>query len=203
VVMERFGDDDNPALVAAGKGYQIHQVRWPVLEGVFGEGLLLEPEGDPVANVVAIPDADQTPEQLAGLALSGGGPQSPFALRLVENGFRVVVPTLIDRSDAFSGNPAIRMTNQPHREWIYRQAYQMGRHVIGYEVQTVQSAVDWFQRFDEPDARTKVAVVGYGEGGLIAFYAAAVDPRIDACLTSGYFDSRQRVWQEPIYRNVW
>src|SRR5439155_27135652 len=41
-----------------------------------------------------------------------------------------------------------------------------------------------------------------GEGGLIAFYAAALDTRIDAALVSGYFCPRQRVWQEPIYRNV-
>ena len=37
------------------------------------------------------------------------------------------------------------MTNQPHREWIYRQAYHMGRHVIGYEVQKVLAAVDWIE----------------------------------------------------------
>jgi Dienelactone hydrolase family len=30
-----------------------------------------------------------------------------------------------------------------------------------------------------------------------------VDTRIDAALVSGYFDSRQQVWSEPIYRNVW
>ena len=202
VVMERFGDDDNPALVARSGGYRIQQIRWPVSEGVFGEGLLLEPSCDPVGCVVAIPDADQTPEQIVGLS-PGVPPESQFARRLVENGFRVIMPVLIDRSDTWSGNPAVRMTNQPHREWIYRQAYQMGRHVIGFEVQKVQSAVDWFKQRDGAGAETKVAVVGYGEGGLIAFYAAAVDPRIDACLTSGYFNSRQQVWREPIYRNVW
>ena len=93
------------------------------------------------------------------------------------------------------------MTNQSHREWIYRQAYQMGRHVIGYEVQKVLAAVDWIEKQAGPDA--KVGVAGYGEGGLIALYAAAADPRIDAALVSGYFHSRQRVWAEPIYRNVW
>jgi hypothetical protein len=46
-------------------------------------------------------------------------------------------------------------------------------------------------------------VAGYGEGGLIAFYASAADTRIDAALVSGYFNSRQNVWSEPIYRNVW
>src|SRR6185295_3922016 len=49
----------------------------------------------------------------------------------------------------------------------------------------------------------KTGVVGYCEGGLIAFYSAAVDKRIDAVLVSGYFNSRQQVWDEPIYRNVW
>jgi dienelactone hydrolase len=108
---------------------------------------------------------------------------------------------LVDRTSRWSGHPDIRITDQPHREWIYRQAYQMGRHVIGYEVQKVLGAVDWFARRRRDNA--KIGVVGYAEGGLIAFYAAAVDPRIDAALVSGYFDNRQRVWSEPIYRNVW
>jgi len=46
-------------------------------------------------------------------------------------------------------------------------------------------------------------VTGYGEGGLIAFYAAAVDTRIAGALVSGYFKSRQQTWQEPLYRDVW
>jgi hypothetical protein len=37
---------------------------------------------------------------------------------------------------------------------------------------------------------------------LIAFYAAALDWRIEAAMVSGYFDSHQRLWEEPIYRNV-
>jgi dienelactone hydrolase len=190
VVMERFGDEDNPALVSETEAYRVYQVRWPVLEGVFGEGLLLEPKGPIRARVVSVPDAPQTPEQLAG--------QSGY--RLAENGFEVVIPTLIDLGSRWAGHPEIRMTPQTHREWIYRQAYHMGRHVIGYEVQKVLAAVDWFQR---KDPGGKIGVTGYGEGGLIAFYAAAVDIRIDAALVSGYFGSRQAVASEPIYRNVW
>jgi dienelactone hydrolase len=84
----------------------------------------------------------------------------------------------------------------------------MGRHIIGYEVQKILAVVDWFAKRSDvtPSPRPfplKIGVAGYGEGGLLAFYAAAVDTRIDSCLVSGYFDSRQRTWQEPIYRNVW
>lgn len=199
-VMERFGDEDNPALVAETDRYRVYQVRWTVLEGVHGEGLLLEPKAKPLAHIVAIPDADQTPEQLAGLA-PGLPPESQFARRLAENGFRVVVPTLISRDCDFSGNPQVRFTNQPHREWVYRQAFEMGRHVIGFEVEKVLAAVDCLERTAGQEA--KIAVAGYAEGGLIAMYAAALDPRIRACLVSGHFDSRQRLWEEPIYRNVW
>ena len=111
------------------------------------------------------------------------------------------MPTLIDRSDKFSGNPRLeRTTNQPGREWIYRQSYELGRHVIGYEVQKILAAVDGI-RAQSPDL--KIGVAGYGEGGLLALYAAAVDPRIDAALVSGYFGPRESAWKEPLYRNVW
>ena len=197
--MERFGDDENPALVAEAEHYRVHQVRWPVFDDVSGQGLLFEPKGTVRGYVVALPDADQTPEQIAGLA-SGIKPESQFARSLAENGFEVVVPVLIDRTSRWSGHPDIRMTDQSHREWIYRQAFHMGRHIIGYEVQKVLAAVDWFR---ERNANGRIGVAGYGEGGLIAFYSAAVDSRIESALVSGYFDSRQAVWSEPIYRNVW
>ncbi len=197
-----------PPKVAEAEGYVVYAVRWPVFEGVHGEGLLLEPKERPVAQVVALPDADQTPEMVCGLA-AGLAPDAQFARRLAENGCRVLVPVLIDRQDAGSGNATLkRFTNQPHREWVYRQAYEMGRHIIGYEVQKVQAAVDWFvaqtaaRGADTNAPAPRVGLIGYGEGGLLALYCAALDPLVDATLVSGYFSSRQELWAEPIYRNV-
>ena len=125
-----------PRLSQMTHAYRIYQVRWPVLDGVSGEGLLLEPKSRPIGHVVALPDADQTPEQIVGLT-TGVAPEAQFARRLAENGFEVVVPVMIDRTTRWSGHPDIRVTDQSHREWIYRQAFHMGRHVIGYEVQKV------------------------------------------------------------------
>lgn len=198
--MERFGDDDNPALVAAMPRYRVYQVRWPVLDGLWGTGLLVEPESAPVAHAVVVPDAGQTPEQLLGLA-PGIPAAAQGARRLAENGFELVLPLTVSRDKLETADPQIRSSDQTYREWIYRQAFHLGRHVIGYEVQTVLAAVDWVCARRGPAAR--VGVAGYAEGGLTAFYATAVDPRIEAALVSGYFDSRQRVWAEPIYRNVW
>jgi dienelactone hydrolase len=194
----------SPVKIAETDAFVIKTVRWPVFDGVWGEGLFLEPKAQPVACVVAIPDADQPPEMLAGLA-PGLAPERQFARRLAEHGCQVLVPVLVDRQDTWSGNPRInRLTNLPHREWIYRQAYPLGRHIIGYEVQKVLAAVDFFdgKKQTTDGKRQKTGVGGYGEGGLIAFYAAALDRRIEAGLVSGYFDSRQRLWEEPIYHNV-
>lgn len=190
-----------PAEVARGKGYRVLAVRWPVFDDVDAEGLLLQPDGPPKARIVAIPDADWSPEMLVGLA-PGVDPAAQFARRLAENGCQVVVPVLIDRRDTWSGIPGVGMTNQPHREWIYRMAFENGRHIIGYEVEKVLAAVDWFTHQNtQHDA--PIGIVGYGEGGLLALYSATLDPRVRATLVSGYFQSRQELWREPIYRDVW
>jgi dienelactone hydrolase len=97
-------------------------------------------------------------------------------------------------------DPQLKASQQTWREWLYRQAFHMGRHPIGYEVQKVLAAVDAFR---ERATTSKVGVVGYGDGGLLALYSAAIDPRIDGALVSGYFQPRRRVWDEPIDRNIW
>ncbi len=190
-----------PAKLAETERFTAHAVRWPVLAGVNGEGLLLQPRGRITARVVALPDADQTPGSIAGLA-EGLPPARQFARRLAESGCQVIIPTLLSRQTANSGSTALKVfTNQPHREWIYRQAYTFGRHVIGYEVQKVLAAVDWFES-ENAAQRVPIGVVGWGEGGLLAFYSAALDRRINAALVSGYFQRREAIWAEPIYRNV-
>lgn len=194
VMMEKYTINSDPLIVAETAKYRVYRVRWPVLNRVNGEGLLLEPKTSPLANIVAVPDADQTPEQLAGLA-QGIPAESQFARRLVENGYQVLIPVLASREYLFPGTTQ----QQTHREWIYRQAFHMGRHIIGYEVQKVLAGVDWFKKQNKD---LKIGVAGYHEGGLIAFYSAALDPRIDAALVSGYFNSRDGFWNEPLYRNI-
>lgn len=197
---------DRSSIVAWTKQVRVHAVRWPVLEGVTGEGLMLVPERQR-AGVVVLPDADWTPEMFCGIR--DGLPESvQFVRRLAAAGCLVVIPTLISRSDEFSGSPRVAWTNQPHREFIYRQAFEVGRHVIGYEVQKVLAAVDLLAQHAQRHSESKssafpIGVAGVGEGGLLALYAAAIDSRLQSSLICGYFQEREGIWQEPIYRNVW
>ena len=199
---ELVGTTKNGALVGKGENYEIYAVRWPVFRDVHGEGLLLVPtKGEKVADIIAIPDADQTPEQICGLA-DGIPAESQFARKLADNGCRVLVPMLINRQmsrRAPPGQPG--RANLTNREFLYRPAFELGRHLIGYEVQKVLAGVDWFAK-ESGEKGSNIGAIGYGEGGQIAFYAAALDVRIESCGVAGYFDSRQDVWREPIDRNV-
>src|SRR5438034_761491 len=138
--LEYVSTTASPAKVAETPTYIVYAVRWRVFDGVYGEGLLLQPKGLAVARVIAIPDADQTPEMLVGLA-PGIAAENQTARRLAENDCQVLVLTFIDRQDTWSGNPALnRFTNQPHREWIYRQAYHLGADIMGYDVRKAVAA---------------------------------------------------------------
>ena len=191
------GTTARPSLVAQSAAFRVFAVSWPVIGTIEGEGLLLVPvEGPPRADVIAIPDADQTPEMLCGLA-EGIPVASQYARTLAESGCRVLIPTLIDRQLEPRNGRAV-MTS---REYLYRSAFELGRHLIGYEVQKVLAAVDWLaqeQRTENP----QVADVGWGEGGMLALFSAALDPRIDVTCVSGYFEPRENIWKTPLDRNV-
>lgn len=192
----------NQLLVVKTETYEGFAVRWPAFGDVHGEGLLLVPtKGEKLADVVAIPDCEQTPEQICGL-VDGVPPESQFARRLAEAGCRVIVPALISRQRAHRISPGRQGgPNLTHREYIYRSAFELGRHIIGYELQKVLACVDWFTK-EAGDNDARIGVIGYGEGGMLALYAAALDTRVDATCTSGYFGPREGIWQQPLDRNV-
>lgn len=122
-------------------------VCWPAFTvgavTVDGEGLWLRPRTKPAnARIIVIPDADHSPELVAGCIGDDTDLHDQYALRLAEAGFEVLVISLIDRQDTFSGTDTAQATvggaeegtfipvytNQPHREWLHRAAYQMVRN---------------------------------------------------------------------------
>ena len=194
------GPDLSPAsaLVGTGDGFKIYTVTWTVFRGVEAEGLLLQPDSPAKASVIAVPDCDWTPEQLVGL--QPGLPESQqFARKLAANGCRVLVPFLIDRGDAVSGLPGVRKIRHSQREVLWRASYEMGRTIQGYEVQKILAGVDWLT---STAAILPVGVFGYGEGGMLAFYAGALDQRVSVAGVSG-FRQVTNLQDQPIYRNLW
>ncbi|MEQ9408971.1 MAG: dienelactone hydrolase family protein [Fuerstiella sp.] len=201
---EQTGPLDSGGLVVVTPHYSVFSVRWPViadpaptarhLASIHGEGLLLVPNKPAIADVIAVPHADHSPEQLCGLA-DGLSVESQYARRLAESGCRVIIPQLISR-DRSKRNGRANLTD---REYLHRPAFELGRHLIGYELQKIMAAVDWFT---VDGADRSVGVIGYGDGGLLALYAAALDTRIDAVCVSGALGHDIDAWQQPLDRNV-
>ena len=183
------------ALVAENDSYQVFSVSWPVIRDVRGEGLLLVPKKSPVANVIAIPDASHTPEMLAGIQ-EGVSLEAQYARKLAEAGYQVVVPRLLSRRIE-SRNRRAALTD---REYVYRITFEFGRHPIGYELQSVFAVADWFAS-SSPESRP-MGVIGWGEGGLLALHAGAMDQRFATVGVSGFFGDRRAMWSEPVDRNL-
>ena len=185
--------------IGSGRNYTVNEVSWKTFGNTDAVGLLFEPRGTrPLADIIALPDADQDPEELGAMEPHAGSQQThPFAAEMALAGCRVLVPVLIRRTEHHA---------MPMREWLHRPAWELGRTLAGYEVHKVLAALDCL-RGENPSrsgksVSGKLAVVGWGEGGRLALYAAALDERCDGALVSGYFGPRGRVWDEPADRTV-
>ncbi len=199
--LEYVGGPGKPSRLAETDGCQVHAVRWAVLPGVDAEGLLIEPAGKPVANAVLLGHPGDIFGQKCVPAANAEVAAENFGLRLASRGIRVLVPSLITRDSHLSQNPKLkRATNIPHREFVHRMAFEMGRTLAGYEVQQVLAAADWFEK-ESP--KLKIGVIGSGDGGRAALYAAALDGRFQVCQVNAYFGPREGIAEEPIDRNVW
>lgn len=195
--------DDGESLLAQSATFTVQTIRWPVLgdpspqledlPSLWGDGLLLLPTGDIVASVVVLPDADQSPELVCGLTPGLPVPLQ-IACQLAQAGCRVVVPALVSRGM----EKRLGGAELTHREYLHRAAFELGRTLAGYEVQTTLAMVDWFLH-THPDG--PVGIYGYGEGGLLALLAGALDPRIQVTCVSGFWGPRENCWAEPIDRN--
>ena len=184
-------NQDAPGWIAKNEDVSIYEIRWPVFEGVDATGLLVVPSGEVRFHAVVVPDAGEVPERLCGFDASS----SRVALELASQGGVVVVPNVVQRTRE-ARNGRAKLTDQ---EFLYRTAFVLGRHVIGYQVQEIVSA---FQALRKTYGERPSLAVGYGEGGLLALYATAVDTNIKAACVSGHFGPREQIWTEPIHRNV-
>src|SRR6185436_10968771 len=110
-----------------------------------------------------------------------------------------LVPALISREMSKRSPPGTPgRANLTNREFVYRPAFELGRHVIGYELQKVLAGVDWFAKeasvAGQPTEAARIGVIGYGEGGMLALYSGAIDTRIYSTCVSGYVGPRNSIW---------
>jgi len=173
--------------------YAAYAVRWPVFDDYVAEGLLVEPKNGPPRQIdIVIPDAGEMPEDFIVTLCNAD-----------DKTVRTLIPPTVSRtlSEFSAPYPKSRKAQLTNREFLYRAAFEMGRHLIGYEIQQVLALVDGHK--NDPKTKNRpIGIRGHRDGGMIALYAGALDNRIDSVTVSGYFDNRNNMWEEPIDRNV-
>ena len=198
-----------------GPAFEVLTVKWPVFEQVTVEGMYLRPKKQESKEVaICLFDLDVAGGQLEILEEQAKLLNRPVetsqqmfhwwgvATRLASEGCHVFVPVLINRQSVDAemlGNS--QTTNISNREYIYRQAFEAGKHVLGYEVQAIRALVDAIH--EKWNNNCRVGLLGVGEGGLVSLYAAAIDERIAVTAISSGLRSRQFIYKEPIYHNAW
>lgn len=147
-------------------------------------GILLLPKKKPAARlpaVIAIHGMAGSPESVCGLADKEDYHQR-FGARLAEHGFVVFAPLDINTGKG--------------RSYLDRKAKLVGQRLQGLEQFKVRRVVDYLRQ--RPDVNPeRVGIYGISWGGRMAMNAAALDPRLAACVISGHFmDSTPKMVKE-------
>lgn len=188
------------SILAENQKVTVRKVTWKVLDTyageVFAEGLWVKPRSVEAKEVkLVIPDADQSPESFLGLADS-----KALHSEWLKGSHELLVMRLVNRDHRFSfSEPLQRQVLVNHREWIHRQSFGLGRTLTGYEVLSVEAAIEAIKKHANGQ---KTSVEGYGEGARIALFAAALRDEVVQCDLHGGFGPQDRIWSETLDRNL-
>ena len=172
--------------------YKVFAVSWPVWARFAVKVCCWCPRRLPRAGRDR--DAGCGPDARDDLRAGGGSARGvQFARTLAESGCRVLIPALIDRKlEPRNGRGEVDDARVPLSQRV-----------------RVGSAPDRVRSPEDPGRGglvgtgaagrriRRVAVVGWGDGGMLALYSGALDPRIDVACVSGYFEPREGSGSSP------
>ncbi|MDD3586073.1 MAG: hypothetical protein PHQ75_02720, partial [Thermoguttaceae bacterium] len=159
---------DQKLNVPPGQKYSARNVCWFVFDDYVAEGVCITPtDKKPTHLVVAVPHCGMEP--LAYFK------SVPHLTNLANSGqCTIIVPAIVGRQPRRLTN---RPVDYPAREALFQSAWEVGRHVIGYEVETIRALIDsWQLGLDESGkTQSRITLGGYGDGAMIALYTAVFD----------------------------
>ena len=190
-VVAKVGHD---GVVARSTSLTVYAVRWPVLPGVTAEGLLLQPRRR----------AGRARGRTAGRRLDAGNVRWTWSGRKVTTHRPAACSWPQTASKSSCRRSSAGTTHIPAVRWWHTRISRTANSSIGRRLKWAgtssamkskrcrRRSMNSSSSIERENVDLPIGVVGVGEGGLLAFYAAAIDPRIDAAMVSGYFRSAKR-----------
>jgi dienelactone hydrolase/fermentation-respiration switch protein FrsA (DUF1100 family) len=173
---------------------RVEDVTIPIDSGLSARALLFLPHSSvPAAGMIAIPPANESREEFAGI-VEGMTPAKWLGTLLAHN-VGVAVPLMVERRD---DHPLCRQAgDKDRRRLLWRAGFIVGRTLVGVEVQQVLALREFLALQGNIDA-SRIAVIGEGQGGMTALYAGAMDERLAGVASIDYFQQRENCWKEPV-----
>lgn len=176
------------------KEFEVRAVRWPVIRDVHGEGILIVPKQKKKSmhSVIVLAGENVTDKQLE------------FIVPLASSGVRVLLPVQIDYGNEHSlTQNGLFKTGLTDREFCYRPAFELGQHLIGYEVQKIVAASENLKsRTTELDDIRFVGLIDLGESGSLGLLAMVFAKSIDFAQINIGNSMFVPMDQQPIDRNI-
>jgi dienelactone hydrolase len=182
--------------------YRREAILFETRPGLSAFGYILTPAGAsaPRPVVICIPGHGRGVDDIVGIDQEGkdrtnkSGYQHDFALQAVEAGLAAFAIEPLGfgcRRDPASRRRGLGQSScQP----AAGAALLLGETMIGWRVWDVIRACDLIETRPELDAK-RIGCMGISGGGTITVFSAALEPRIRACLVSGYLCT----WRESIF----
>jgi dienelactone hydrolase len=150
-------------------------------------GVLLVPKKHPGKRpaLLCLHGMGGTPELVCGI-VDKTDYHNRYGLQAVEKGYVVFAPVMMNAA--------------PKRNWLDRKAMMVGQRMQSLEQYKMLRLVDYLAARDDV-ASDRIGAYGISWGGRTAMYAAALDPRIAACVVSGHFmeSTQKMVMPSPHY----
>jgi len=196
--------------IGTGSYYSIEKFAIYTEEGITARGISAFPLCTNPVSVVIIPATDPyTPEIILGIETNF--PELAIGKKLLKKNIAVVCPVFINHQEWWSGNSMVTnpepgkptsgnaITNiLDHRRWLFQQGYHVGKQLIGDETAEIIACVNLLST-DSRISTNSIGVVGRDlDSGASAFFATALDEKIQAVMLSGYFNKRTDIWKQFI-----
>lgn len=112
----------------------------------------------------------------------------------------MAIPEMVERRTDY--RPGQNVGLYDRRRILWRLGFFVGRTLVGVEVQQVVALRDYLALQPAIDEK-RIGVLGVGQRGMTALYAAAVDQRLAAATVLDYFEQRELCWKEPVDRMIY
>ena len=174
-------------------GYRRHRVVFDTEQTMSVPAYLLVPDGraGPGPAVLAAHGHGPGKDLVCGLARTEA-PNGDYAVQLVTRGYVVLAPDLRCFGERADWNPPDHYacdTNLVH-------AVMMGINPLTQNLWDLARCLDVLEAHPLVDPR-RIGMVGLSYGATVTLFLAAWDPRVAACVVSGYFSSWAEAHKMP------